>query len=212
MLDAKNPRTWTANLSDEAKLFAAVAALDEKEPGTKGGPPRKKDAYKYLRLFKLLVETGLRLGEGLRIRWTDLAVDQVDGEWLIKVYRRREIKNKKIKTIPVTLACQEVLKELLALPAHERHPERGFGDLNKDRANDIWTAAKTDAGLTDKEAVIHGLRHTLATRLLKATGNLTLVSTWLGHTTIKTTADTYAHVELDSLLEGSAALSRLRGT
>jgi integrase len=55
-----------------------------------------------------------------------------------------------------------------------------------------------------KRRVIHALRHTCATRLLKATGNINLVKEWLGHTTIKTTADTYAHVETDSMVDGDA--------
>lgn len=60
--------------------------------------------------------------------------------------------------------------------------------------------------------MIRALRHTCATRLLKATGNIVLVKEWLGHTTIKTTADTYAHVETESLLDGAEALTSLRGT
>ncbi|MBB6246321.1 tyrosine-type recombinase/integrase [Rhodanobacter sp. A1T4] len=212
MLSDKNPRTYSASLKDEEALFAAVAGLDESRTGPKGGPPRKKDAYKYLRLFKVLVETGMRLGEGLRIRWEDIAVDTADGTWIIKVYRRDEIKNRKAKTIPVTGMAREVLQEMLSLPAREKHKVGPFGDLNKRRAQHIWTAAKVIAKITDKECVIHSLRHTLATRLLKATGNLVLVSTWLGHTTTQTTSDTYAHVESDSLIEGAAALTKLRGT
>ncbi|MBB6185748.1 site-specific integrase [Rhodanobacter sp. MP7CTX1] len=212
MLDDKNPRTYSASLKDEQALFAAVAGLDDTRVGPKGGPPRKKDAYKYLRLFKVLVETGMRLGEGLRIRWEDIVVDTSDDTWLIKVHRRHEIKNKKAKTIPVTGMARDVLTELLSLPAKEKHPVGPFGDLRKRRAQHMWTAAKEVVGITDKECVIHSLRHTLATRLLKATGNLVLVSTWLGHTSTQTTSATYAHVESDSLIEGAAALTKLRGT
>jgi len=212
MLSDKNPRTYSASLRDEEALFAAVASLDEARVGPKGGPPRKKDAYKYLRLFKVLVETGMRLGEGLRIRWEDIVVDTADGTWLIKAHRREELKNKKAKTVPVTGMAREVLQKMLALPAAEKHRVGPFGDLRKRRAQHIWTAAKKMAGITNKECVIHALRHTLATRLLKATGNLVLVSTWLGHTTTQTTSDTYAHVESDSLIEGAAALTKLRGT
>jgi integrase len=212
MLSDKNPRTYSASLRDEQALFAAVAGLDEARVGPQGGPPRKIDAYKYLRLFKVLVETGMRLGEGLRIRWADIVVDTADGTWLIKAHRRDELKNKKAKTVPVTGMAREVLQEMLSLPGREKHHVGPFADLNKRRAQHIWTAAKKKAGIDNKECVIHSLRHTLATRLLKATGNLVLVSTWLGHTTTQTTSDTYAHVESDSLIEGAAALTKLRGT
>jgi len=212
MLTDKNPRTYSASLRDEEALFSAVAGLDAVRVGPKGGPPRKLDAYKYLRLFKVLIETGMRLGEGLRIRWEDIVVDTADDTWLIKAHRRNELKNKKAKTVPVTGMAREVLQEMLSLPATEKHHVGPFCDLNKRRAQHIWTEAKKIAGITNKECVIHSLRHTLATRLLKATGNLVLVSTWLGHTTTQTTSDTYAHVESDSLIEGAAALTRLRGT
>ena len=87
-----------------------------------------------------------------------------------------------------------------------------FSDLNKRRAEHVWTTARGRAGIDDPECVIHSLRHTCATRLLRATGNIALVKEWLGHTTIKTTADIYAHVETDSLMDGAAALTTLRGT
>jgi hypothetical protein len=64
--------------------------------------------------------------------------------------------------------------------------------------------------IDDPECVIHCLRHTCATRLLRATRNLVLVRDWLGHTTIQTTASTYAHVETESMLEGARALDRVR--
>jgi integrase len=60
-------------------------------------------------------------------------------------------------------------------------------------------AAMTDAGIEDFR--FHDLRHTFATRLLRLTGNLKLVSRLLGHTQIETTMR-YAHVLDDDMREG----------
>lgn len=61
--------------------------------------------------------------------------------------------------------------------------------------------AVTDAGIADFR--FHDLRHTFATRLLRQTGNLKLVSRLLGHTSIDTTTR-YAHV-LDADLADALA-------
>ena len=73
-----------------------------------------------------------------------------------------------------------------------------------------WHAALASAGVEDFR--FHDLRHTAATRLLRASGNLRLVQKLLGHTDIATTAR-YAHADLDDLraaLEAVAAPSPLR--
>ena len=46
----------------------------------------------------------------------------------------------------------------------------------------------------DKPFTLHQLRHTFATRALKAGVPISVVSKWLGHANISTTYDTYIHV------------------
>lgn len=70
-------------------------------------------------------------------------------------------------------------------------------------------AAMADAGVHDFR--FHDLRHTFATRLLRQTGNLKLVSRLLGHTQIETTMR-YAHTlqsDLEQALENYAVLGRV---
>ncbi|HVI54406.1 MAG TPA: site-specific integrase [Luteibacter sp.] len=189
-------------------MFKAVAELDTVMPGTKGRSPRRRDAHFYLRLFKVLVETGVRLGEALRLRRPDVQGIE-HGAGVIRLYRMKEIKNNKARSVPLT---EEATAILLAIKAEGTRPVGPFQDLGKNRAEHVWNAAKKLAGILGGDCVIHALRHTCATRLLKATGNINLVKEWLGHTTIKTTADTYAQVETDSMVDGAAALTALRGT
>jgi len=56
--------------------------------------------------------------------------------------------------------------------------------------------ALTAAGIVDFR--FHDLRHTFATRMLRQTGNIKLVSRLLGHSSIETTAR-YAHVLVDDM-------------
>ena len=44
----------------------------------------------------------------------------------------------------------------------------------------------------------HDLRHSCASFLLKSGGNLKEVSSWLGHSSINITADTYLHLDVES--------------
>jgi site-specific recombinase XerD len=46
----------------------------------------------------------------------------------------------------------------------------------------------------DKPLTIHQLRHTFASRALKAVVNINVVSQWLCHTDISTTYDTFIYV------------------
>jgi integrase len=208
-LKEEGARKFSLTHAQEETLFAAVASLDNEKPGAQGGPPRKLDAHEYLGLFKVLVESGMRLGEALRLRWTDL--EMTPGAAVIRLHRVKELKNGKARTVPMTDVCLEVLTAIREVP-HRSRMAGPFAGLNKRRAQHIWLHAVKKTDIDDPECVIHSLRHTCATRLLKATGNLVLVKDWLGHTTIKTTADCYAHVESDSMVDGAAALSAARGT
>lgn len=66
------------------------------------------------------------------------------------------------------------------------------------------------AGITGRQCVIHSLRHTCATRLLETVGAIKLVQEWLGHTSILTTAKTYAHVQTHWMVDAAALLSAAR--
>lgn len=61
-----------------------------------------------------------------------------------------------------------------------------------------WRKALKDAGVEDFR--FHDLRHTSATRIMRATGNIKAASKLLGHTDIRTTSR-YAHVGMDDLRE-----------
>lgn len=49
------------------------------------------------------------------------------------------------------------------------------------------------------------MRHTCATRILQATGDIKLVQEWLGHSSLQTTADIYAKVLVQHKLKALSA-------
>ena len=71
-----------------------------------------------------------------------------------------------------------------------------------------WQAALRAAGIEDFR--FHDLRHTDATRTLRATGNLKLVQKKLGHAAIASTAR-YAHVTADDVHVAMLAMEQAAG-
>jgi integrase len=93
-----------------------------------------------------------------------------------------------------------------------RRPKRGHkkGErlpLTYAGAKSEWQAMRKRAGV--KGFRFHDIRHDFATKLLRETGNLKLVSRALNHTDVKTTAR-YAHVVDSDLSEALQGLSLLR--
>ena len=95
-------------------------------------------------------------------------------------------------------------------PPHTFHARRTMQIIAETKERRLRKeAALTAAEIRDFR--FHDLRHTFATRLLRQTGNLKLVSRLLGHTQIETTMR-YAHVidaDLRAALDGYAVTSRV---
>ena len=88
-------------------------------------------------------------------------------------------------------------------------PERVRGrryPFTQDNWRKAWQAVLGAAGVANLRW--HDLRHTTATRLLKATGNLALVQHLLGHASVTTTMR-YAHVMTEDLEAGMREVSRI---
>jgi integrase len=188
-------------------------------------------------LWVFLVTTGLRLGEALALRWSDL--DLKEGRATIRraVQRQRgaglvfvEPKSARSRrTVPIPRETLEVLEE-----------QRRSNDRDRRKAGELWQenemvfptpvgrprdtayrsisfhAALNRAGLPRMR--LHDLRHTAATHLLTKQIHPRVVQDLLGHSTIAITLDTYSHVlpalakaasnEMSSLVPREAAARR----
>lgn len=168
---------------EEQKLFASL----------------RRDYHELVR-FALL--SGCRLDECVSLAWS--AIDWGG--------RRILVTGKGNRTDPIPLSA--ALRELL-WPLQGRHPEKVFcyaaqaardgrrrgswQPVTYQGAKTAWRRARALAGLTDFR--FHDARHTAATRLLRATGNLVLVQKLLRHEDIATTRR-YAHASDEDLRAG----------
>jgi integrase len=128
----------------------------------------------------LALNTGMRRGEILHLRWGDIDSDAL-------VVRGDSAKSSQTRTIPLNAEAQEILREWTT------DSEWVFPGPNGSALTTIkksWGSIKEAARLPTLR--FHDLRHTFATRVLQRGGDIKTVSALLGHADIATTAK-YLH-------------------
>lgn len=162
------------NDAEEKALYAALSARIKKH----GGNPSWTH---FNALVAFLIETGVRLGEALAAR--PGAVDHHSHDFHVW-----ESKGNLSRTIPLTDAAYDAFVAV-----------GGQFQVSKDQAEHMWRTVREDMGLAeDTGFVIHALRHTCCTRLLKSGMNVKMVQLWMGHKRIETTM-IYAHLDTSDL-------------
>lgn len=162
-------------------------------------------------LVKFALMTGARLGTIIGLCWSDIDLDTSR-----MVFR---LKGGKSMRFPMNEEIRALLSTLpkADLEEHRKYVFTMQDQLRKDKQRRRIVAGggiMTEIRLAFRAAEIHDfrfhdLRHTFATRMLRQTGNLKLVSRLLGHSDVETTTR-YAHVLDDDLahaLDGFSALS-----
>jgi integrase len=180
-------------------------------------------------LLVLLATSGLRVGEALALRWQDLDLEAH------RLYVRRCIRRQRRAGVvfgpPKTQRSRRpvVLTHLAVDALHTYRARRGGGVNEENPSNEselVFTSslggplepaapgkalnrALEGAGLPHIR--VHDLRHTTASLMLLARVHPKVVQDLLGHTSIRTTLDTYSHAmpvlhedavaELDDLLQ-----------
>jgi integrase len=161
-------------------------------------------------LYVTAVHTGLRRGELLGLKWTDIDLDartlsvqrSLDKDGTFNPPKR----NKSRRTVKLTPQATEALKGHRARQNEERlqlgllwedwglvFPNRSGKPMNADNLyHRNFKPLLKKAGLSG--FTFHSLRHTCATLLLSKNVNPKIVCEMLGHATISQTMDTYSHV------------------
>ena len=180
---------------------------------------------RYARVLRLIVGTGLRRGEALALRWTDIRLDR--GEAAVKgsltrrgsglmVSDAKTLRSRRV--VSLSPAMVRLLTEQRAEQAAERL-----------RAGNIWensgfvfatefgcpvdprnllrttTMAAKRSGLP--QIGVHTLRHTYATTALLNRVPMHVVSRNLGHSSIVITADIYGHLTDEAARSAALAVS-----
>ena len=144
-------------------------------------------------LVRVLLDTGLRLSEALRVELRD--IDQSR-----RVLRVWENKASHPRVVPLTPRAARVLLS--------RGP-KPFASLPLFGAEKCWRWVRGEMGLAkDKQFVIHALRHTAASRLADAGEDAFRIQKFMGHKSGKTTGK-YVHVSAYGLSGMATTLSSL---
>lgn len=172
-------------------------------------------------LFLTALNSGLRQGELLALKWSDVDFDnetinvnkgmervyQVSkegkGKSIVSIQSTKTVKGNRVVTIPTFL-----VDKLRQLKLKQRETKLMISNLYQD--NNIVFSTKRgkylsasyvrnkfkeiliDNDITDRK--FHDLRHTYATRLFELGENPKTVQEFLGHSKVSMTLDTYTHV------------------
>lgn len=173
-------------------------------------------------LWTVLAGSGLRMGEGLGLRWTDLDIParliSVTGGLRHQDRRARgtglRLQRQDPKTaagkriVPMTLRTATALSSMPQDAIYVFH--RGHGrPLNPSTVQRAFAALVADAGLPPMR--LHDLRHSWVSRMLAHGASLDDVKRLAGHSSIAVTSDVYGHLVSESAARVAAALDEAVG-
>jgi integrase/recombinase XerC len=151
-------------------------------------------------VLTLLYGCGLRIGEALGLRQADAPLGE-----MLRV-RGKGGRERLVPVLPVAAQAVERYRALLPMAAAPGAPlflgARG-GALNPRHVQKVMAAARMQLGLP-ATATPHALRHSFATHMLEAGGDLRTIQELLGHATLATT-QVYTGVDQARLMEVYAA-------
>ncbi|MGN1134773.1 MAG: tyrosine-type recombinase/integrase [Oscillospiraceae bacterium] len=177
----------------------------------------------------LSLALGIRLGEVLGLRWSDIDLKNgivhirrtvnrlpvIDGSVKTELVVGTPKSKKSVRDIPIN---DELCKEIISYNAKTNHLVYNDnyllrssigGPAEPKTLQDTFKRILKDAGIAD--ANFHSLRHTFATRAIEKGVDVKTLSVILGHSSVNFTLDRYAHVldkqkreTMELLLEGIA--------
>lgn len=170
-------------------------------------------------LITVAADSGLRRGELLGLRWEDVDFEARQLE-VKRQFTAGELTDE-LKTpaservVDIPASTVQVLRERhmrLGRPSSESLVwDRGDGlPVDPDTLVKLrWRAALKAAGI-QRSLRWHDLRHTYASHLLYATGDVKLTQVMLGHSSFNVTMDRYAHLMPQSRKDAMERLELLR--
>ena len=202
-------REWAARIREDVELYseadrvrtrhATAAELGRVLDGLANLDKRSE----WLRpIVEFALGTGARIGEIAGLTWRHVNIERGEATFVrTKTKRNRTVKlgGPLLESI-VDLASRGSEPDAFVFHVPERVTStkrpRAARDKRRDTVSRAWARFAGALGLEDFHA--HDLRHTAATRALRAGAGLAHIQKQLGHTSIRTT-QRYAHVEVEDL-------------
>jgi integrase len=235
------PRTRRLLHSILTKMFAYACddlELIQKNPVKKGLAPKADKVEKpalredqLVELFKAvpaklkgfymtLALTGVRTGEALGLKWSD--VDFASREIHVRraIYRGKETTPKTTDSIRCRPMAPELYQSLLnhrTMATYRKPEDYVFASstgrpLNPDLLREALQTALKGMGITFDQARadgLHLLRHSSGSIVYRSTGgDVKQTQHWLGHATSRVTLDTYTHLANDQEQKTAAQLEQ----
>jgi integrase/recombinase XerD len=153
---------------------------------------RHSDTDKFRLMMTLLLDTGLRVGEGCTIRNENVNLEQLE----VKVMG----KGRKERCVPISPVTAKLLQIWLERNGHSEWL------FSADNATGCWDERSFEKSLRRqchrvgiKPFSPHALRHAFATWNLRNGARLEVISRTLGHASISVTADIYTHIDKEEI-------------
>ena len=166
-------------------------------------------------LLKLLLFTGLRVGEACALQWKHINIK----EGTLRVEQNissGQISTPKtensIRTIPLCVDAINLLVEHQKISHNIDDEDFVFCSTRKTYYNPnaisivLWCFLKAN-NLSTLNVVPHILRHTFATRCFETGIDPKIIQLYLGHSTITTTLDVYTHIDTTTMKDNISKLS-----
>jgi len=169
--------------------------------GTTGHPEWPATGYTdhLAPMVLLALNTGLRRGELLGLRWQDVNLPAK-----LLTVAAGNAKSRKARHLPLNAEALDLLTRWKEQGTGKGLVFPGAGGARMANVNKSWAALVKAAELSDFR--FHDLRHTFASKLVMAGVDLNTVRELLGHSDIKMTLR-YAHLAPDKLAEAVAKLA-----
>lgn len=140
----------------------------------------------------LLLETGLRLGEALVLKWTDIELDAANGKKLGYLFVREGKSKNARRHVSLTPRAQQVLvNRSLDSQSEYVFANRGGEPYLVTSLDHLHTKVR-DTLQFPKDCVIHSLRHTFLTRFGEAGADAFTIKKVAGHSSV-TISERYIH-------------------
>ncbi len=170
---------------------------------------KRRNIYHYY-LFRLIIETGLRVGEACALTWQD--IDRVNNIIHVKKsydQKRNKLGNTKTKNHRDIYITKSLLVELFKLMQIHNANKINYESVYSNDNNFIFvddigkpisrssihnTMIYCSKKVLGHQISVHKLRHTHATLLLESNVPIKVIQERLGHQSLEMTEKTYAHV------------------